>query len=172
MLWSQRFSHYLFYITCLEICYNLWNLSLTWLFLLTNIINVIDNNSDSMSATNSNTHVNSTDDNSHDYLLFNMSLVLSYINSQLIYYFIFSTISAAEQAQFQQLIKQHKISLELLEWDNTSDKNNRFNISQEDFIIFTNINNDSDYSASLSDHKSIKINSSDILKLVYNSIIT
>ena len=129
MLWSQRLSCYFFYIACLEICYNFWNLSSTWLFLLTNMINMTDNDSDSMSATNSNACVNFTDNNSHNYLSFNMSLMLSYTNSQLIYYFIFSIISAAEQAQFQQLMKQHKILLELLEWDDASDKNNKSDIS-------------------------------------------
>jgi len=64
-------------------------------------MNVTDNNnSSSVPATNSNACVNSTDNNSHDYFSFNMSLMLSYINSQLIYYFIFNAISAAKQAQF------------------------------------------------------------------------
>ncbi len=72
-----------------------------WLFLLTNMMNVIDNSSNSMSTTNLNTHVNSTDDNSHDYFSFDMSLMLSYMNSQLIYYFISDAISTAEQAWFQ-----------------------------------------------------------------------
>ena len=67
-----------------------------WLFLLTNMMNLTDNDSSSMSTTNLNAHVNSTDDNSHDYLSFDMSLMLSYMNSQLIYYFIFSTILTAE----------------------------------------------------------------------------
>ena len=62
------------------------------------MINVTDNSSDSISVTNLNAHVNSTDDNSHDYFLFDMSLVPSYMNSQLIYYFISDAISAAEQA--------------------------------------------------------------------------
>ena len=112
----------------LKLCYNFWNLLSTWLFLLTNTMNATDNNSSSVSATNLNACVNSTDNNSHDYLSFNMSLMLSYMNSQLIYYFIFSTISAAEQAQFQQLMKQHKTSLELLEWDSIFNKNNESDI--------------------------------------------
>jgi len=172
MSWSQRFSHYFFYIACLETHYNLWNLSSTWLFLLTNTINTTDNDSDSVSATNLNACVNSTDDNSCDYFSFNMSLMPSYTNNQLIYYFISDAISAAEQAWFQQLMKQCKILLELLEWDSISDKNNEFNIFQEDFTISVNINSDSDCSASLSDHKNIKINLSDISKLVYNSTVT
>ena len=65
--------------------------------------NVTDNadNDDNMSTANSNACVNSTDDNSHDYLSFNMHLVLNYTNNQLIYYFIFSAILAVKQAQFQ-----------------------------------------------------------------------
>ncbi len=172
MSWSQRFSHYFFYIACLETHYNLWNLSSTWLFLLTNTINTTDNDSDSVSATNLNACVNSTDDNSCDYFSFNMSLMPSYTNNQLIYYFISDAISAAEQAWFQQLMKQCKILLELLEWNNTSDENNESDISQEDSTILTNVNSDSDCSAFLSDHKSIKINLSDISKLVYNSTVT
>ena len=79
--------------------------------------NVTDNvnNSDNMSITNLHTHVNFTDNNLHDYLSFNMHLVLNYTNNQLIYYYISDAISAAEQAYFQQLMKQHKTFLELLE---------------------------------------------------------
>ncbi len=172
MLWSQRFSCYFFYIVCLETHYNLWNLSLMWLFLLTNMMNVTDNDSSSMSATNLNAHMNSTNNNSCDYFLFNMSLMLSYMNSQLIYYFIFNTILAVEQAWFQQLMKQCKILLELLEWNDIFNKNNESDISQEDSIIFINVNNDSDCSALLSDHKNIKINLLNISKLVYNSTVT
>ena len=133
-------------------------------------MNSTGNSSDSMSTTNSNAHVNSTDDNPHDYSSFDMSLMPSYTNSQLIYYFISNAISAAEQAQFQQLIKQHKTFLELLEWDDASD-NNESDILQEDFMIFVNVNSDFDCSAFLSDYRGIKINSSDISKLMYNSTI-
>ncbi len=135
------------------------------------MINITDNDSSSMSAINLNACVNSTNDNSCDYFSFNMSLMLSYMNSQLIYYFIFNAISAAEQAWFQQLMKQHKISLELLEWNSVSDENNKSDILQEDSTIFININSDFDCSVFLSDYKNIKINSSNILKLAYNSMI-
>ena len=57
-------------------------------------------NDDNVSTTNLNTCVNSTDDNSHDYLSFNMHLVSNYTNNQLIYYYIFSIIFTAEQACF------------------------------------------------------------------------
>ena len=79
--------------------------------------NVTDNadTSDNVFTVNLNIHVNSIDDNSHDYFSFNMCFVLNYTNNQLIYYYIFSAIFSAEQAHFQQLIKQHKVSLELIE---------------------------------------------------------
>ena len=77
-----------------------------------NVINA--GNSNNMSTVNSNIHVNSTDDNLCDYFSFNMHLVLNYMNNQLIYYYISDVISAAEQAHFQQLMKQCKTSLELI----------------------------------------------------------
>ena len=78
--------------------------------------NAADNadNDNNMSTANLNTHMNSINNNSHDYFLFDMCLVSNYMNNQLIYYYISDIISAAEQAHFQQLIKQHKISLELI----------------------------------------------------------
>ena len=79
--------------------------------------NVTDNadNDNDVSTTNFNACVNSTNDNLCDYFLFNMHLVLNYTNNQLIYYFIFNVIFTVEQVCFQQLIKQCKIFLELLE---------------------------------------------------------
>ena len=58
--------------------------------------------------------VTSMNDNPRDYSSFNMCLVSSYTNNQLIYYFITDTISAADQAEFQQLMKDHKNFLQLL----------------------------------------------------------
>ena len=72
-------------------------------------------NDDNVSTANLNARVNSINDNSHDYLSFDMCLVSNYMNNQLIYYYIFDAISAAEQACFQQLMKQCKTSLELIE---------------------------------------------------------
>ena len=77
-----------------------------------NIINA-DNDNNVFTA-NLNTHVNSINNNSCDYFSFDMCLVSNYMNNQLIYYYIFSTILTAEQAHFQQLMKQHKTSLELI----------------------------------------------------------
>ena len=59
-----------------------------------NIINADNNNN--VFTVNSNICVNSTDNNSCDYSLFDMHLVLNYTNNQLIYYYIFDAISAAE----------------------------------------------------------------------------
>ena len=64
-----------------------------------NAVNNADNN-DNMSTANLNIHINVIDDNSCDYFSFNMCFVLNYTNNQLIYYYIFSAISAAEQAHF------------------------------------------------------------------------
>ncbi len=63
-----------------------------------NDINI--DNSNNMFTTNSNTHINSINDNSCDYLSFNMYLISNYMNNQLIYYYIFDAILTAEQAHF------------------------------------------------------------------------
>ena len=51
-------------------------------------------------TTRSHACVTSINDNLCDYSSFNMCLVSSYMNNQLIYYFIISIISAADQAEF------------------------------------------------------------------------
>ena len=56
----------------------------------------------------------STNDNPRGYSSFDMCLVPSYMNNQLTYYFITDAISAADQAEFQQLMKDCKNSLQLL----------------------------------------------------------
>ena len=66
-------------------------------------------------------------------------------------------------------MKQHKTSLELLKWNNTSDEDNKF--SEENSVTLQNKNSNSDCSVLMSDYRNIKINLSDILKLAYNSII-
>ena len=131
-----------------------------------NVINA--GNNDNMSTVNLNAHVNSIDDNLCSYSSFDMHLVPNYMNNQLIYYYIFNIIFTAEQACFQQLMKQCKTSLELIRWNNMSD--NESYILKE-FIISVIENSNSDCSAFLSDYKSIKINASDISKLAYNSTI-
>jgi hypothetical protein len=99
-----------------------------------------------------------------------MSLVPSYTNSQLTYYFTSGAIPAAEQARFQQLMEQRKASLELLGWDGASD-NNEPDTPQEDSTIPANVNSDSDCPAPLPGYRGIKINPSDIPKLAYNSTV-
>ena len=163
-------------MACLEICYNLWNLLLMWLFLLIYIISTAENNDDNaadnnnMSIINLNSCVNSISDNSCDYLLFDMCFLSNYMNNQIIYYFISDAISAAEQAHFQQLMKQHKISLELLEWDDTHSSDEDYDaFIKEETLILTNSN--SDYSLLIQDYKNFKINTLNISKLTYNNII-
>ena len=175
MSWSQEFFYYLFIIAVQESCYNLWNLLSTRLSLLIYMMNTASNVNINSSRTDSSkltanlyVYMEFMSENSCDYSSFNICLILNYINHQIIYYYIFSIILTAEQAQFQQLMKQHKISLDLLDWNNVSDKNKKLR-DQKDSHIFKNSN--SDCSASLLSHKRIKINLSDISKLVYNSMI-
>ena len=134
----------------------------------THIINGNDNGSEPI--TNPHIHIASTPKNSHSYSFFDMHLVSNYTNNQLIYYYISDAISATEQPWFQQLMKQHKISLDLLSWNDASDENNNLREDSEDSHISEN-DSDSDCSASLQDYKSIKINFLDIFKLLYNSFL-
>jgi len=53
------------------------------------------------STTRLHAHVISTNNNSRDYSSFDMRLVPSYMNNQLIYYFITDAILTADQAEFQ-----------------------------------------------------------------------
>ena len=78
-----------------------------------NVINA--GNDDNVFTANLNICMNSINDNSHDYFLFDMHFMLNYTNNQFIYYYISDIISAAEQAHFQQLMKQCKTFLEMLE---------------------------------------------------------
>ena len=79
-----------------------------------NVADNTDNNNNVFTA-NLNTCVNFINDNLCDYLSFDMCFVSNYMNNQLIYYYISDVISTAEQAHFQQLMKQCKTSLELIE---------------------------------------------------------
>ena len=58
-------------------------------------------NSRASSTTKSHVCMTSMNNNLCDYSSFDMRLVPSYTNNQLIYYFIISAISAADQAEFQ-----------------------------------------------------------------------
>ncbi len=53
-----------------------------------------------------------------------------------------------------------------------SDKDERARENSEDSYIIINKSSDLNYSAALSSYREIKINSSNILKLIYNSTIT
>ncbi len=173
---KSRILLLLLYHNSVRAHYNLWNLLLTRLSLLIYIMNTISNinvNSsriDSSKLTaNFHVHMKFMSENSCNYSSFNMHLISNYTNHQIIYYYISDTISAAEQAQFQQLMKQCKIFLDLLDWNDASDENEKLRENQEDSHTFKN--NNSDCSVLLLNYKKIKINLSDILKLAYNSII-
>ncbi len=164
------------YHSSIRVYYNLWNLLSMRLSLLIYMINTVNNinanssrTDDSELTANLHVYMKFMSENSHDYSSFNMYLVLNYTNHQIIYYYIFSTILTAEQAWFQQLMKQCKIFLDLLDWDDASDKNEELRKNQEDSYTLKNSN--SDYLTLLLSHKRIKINLSDISKLVYNSMI-
>ncbi len=64
-------------------------------------------------------------------------------------------------------MKKHKNFLQLLEWNDTSNNEN----FREIFIISVNEDSDSDCSVLSAYYKNIKINSLNILKLTYNSMI-
>src|SRR5438477_4528803 len=69
-------------------------------------------------------HVPPTPENPHGYPPFDMHLVPNYTNNQITYYYTTGVIPASDQAQFHQLMKQHKTSLDLIGWDGTSDGGN------------------------------------------------
>src|SRR5438034_10069643 len=96
-----------------------------------NGVNVAGNGND-VPITNPNSRVNPTPDNPRDYPPFDMRSLLNYMNNQIIYYFISGTIPAVKQARFQQLLKQHKISLELLKCDDTHSSD------EEDHVVLKN----------------------------------
>ena len=56
-----------------------------------------NDNDDSKSVANPHICIASTSENSCDYSLFNMHLVLNYTNNQIIYYYITDTISTTNQ---------------------------------------------------------------------------
>ena len=66
-----------------------------------NSIIITDSISRLLSITRLHAHMIFTNDNLHDYSLFDMHLMSNYMNNQLIYYFITDAILIADQAQFQ-----------------------------------------------------------------------
>src|SRR5438034_712497 len=111
--------------------------------------------------------VTPTNDNPRGYPPFDMRLVPSYTNNQLTYYFTTGAIPAADQAEFQQLMKDRKDSLQLLGWDGASNDE----APGEASITPANENSDSDCPVPPPDYRGIKINPSDIPKLAYNSTV-
>ena len=75
-----------------------------------NLTTTADSVSRASLTTRLHAHVISMNDNLCDYSSFNMCLVSNYMNNQLIYYFIISTIFTADQVKFQQLMKCKDIS--------------------------------------------------------------
>jgi hypothetical protein len=69
-------------------------------------------------------------------------------------------------------MKQHKIFLDLLDWDSASDKDERVRKNSKDSHTTINKSSNLNCSAALSDYKEIKINSLNISKLAYNSTVT
>ena len=68
---------------------------------LTTTADSVSNISRALSITRLHAHVISMNNNLRDYSSFDMCLVSSYMNNQLIYYFITDAISAADQVKFQ-----------------------------------------------------------------------
>ena len=64
--------------------------------------------------TNPRAHVLPIPENPYGYPLFDLRLVPNYTNNQLTYYYTTKAISIDDQPYFYQLIKQRKISLNLL----------------------------------------------------------
>jgi hypothetical protein len=98
-----------------------------------------------------------------------MQLVPSYTNNQIIYYFTTRAILTIKQNWFQQLIKKHKASLDLISWDSTSNKDNMSRDHSEKFKSLKNSN--LNCPVPLSGYKKIKISVADISKLVYSSTV-
>src|SRR5436190_16967171 len=63
-----------------------------------------------------------TPNNPRCYPSFDMERVPNYTNNQIIYYYTTGAIPAAELTRFHQLMKQRKVSLDLIEWNGTSDR--------------------------------------------------
>src|SRR5436190_2756827 len=115
-------------------------------------------------------------ENPHGYPPFDMRLVPNYMNNQITYYYTTRAISAADQAQFHQLMKQRKTSLNLIGWDGASDGGNDDGRNDErdndlDMLDNCSTGSDSDCPAPLPNSKGIKISPLDIPKLWYNSTV-
>ena len=113
-----------------------------------------------------------TPDNPRGYPSFNMERVLNYINNQIIYYYMIDAISVAELTRFHQLMKQRKVSLNLIGWDSMSNHVSEREDTSENTIFPHNYdNNNSNYPASLPGTVGIKISPSVIIQLKYNSTV-
>ena len=107
-----------------------------------------------------------------------MHHVPNYTNNQLTYYYMAGAISTAELTCFHQLIKQWKVSMNLIKWDGMSDhmsgdKNNNNPADSWTIrdLITSQDNSDSDCSTVLPGFKGFKISPSNIPQLEYNSTV-
>ena len=113
-------------------------------------------------------------ENPHGYPPFDMRLVPNYTNNQITYYYTTGAIPAADQAQFHQLMKQRKTSLDLIGWDGESDSGNDGNDRRNNDTLTadnSDPSSDSDCPVPLPNSRGIKISPSDIPKLQYNSTV-
>jgi hypothetical protein len=86
-----------------------------------------------------------------------MRLVPNYTNNQITYYYTTGAIPAAEQARFQQLMKQRRTSLDLLGWDGASDEDERARENPEGSRTAVNESSDSDCPAALPGYRGISM---------------
>ena len=128
---------------------------------------------------NLNARVAFTAENLSGYLLFNLRLIPIYTNNQLRYYHMISAMLDADKIAIKNQLKDHKTSLELINWDgntqeNISIKHNSLSQILQIFIVshtpralILNYNNKANSSCFklIAGHKDIKFNPLDIIKL-------
>src|SRR5436190_3906231 len=113
-----------------------------------------------------------TPDNPRGYPPFDMERVPNYTNNQITYYYTTGAIPAAELTRFHQLMKQRKVSLELIGWDGMSDRaSDRADTPENTIPPRNRDDSDSDCPAPLSGAVGIKISPSVITQLKYDSTV-
>jgi hypothetical protein len=131
-------------------------------------------------TTNPNTRVMPTPDNPRGYPPFEMHRVPNYTNNQLTYYYTAGAIPTAELTRFHQLMKQRKVSMDLLGWDGTSDHasgdENNDNDNPADSrtigdLITPRDDSDSDCPIALPGFKGFKVSPSNLPQLEYDSTV-
>ena len=146
-----------------------------------------DNNtfkvSEISAVVNLNAHVTSITENSSDYLSFDLHLISIYMNNQLHYYHMISAMLDTDKAAVKNQLKNCKALLKLIDWDENTQENSsvKCNLLTSQCSVVSHISHalildynskiDSSCLKSISDHKDIKFNLSDITKLQYDSNI-